>query len=117
MLENIAIIREVHEHLPTTEAQEQAIEQLKKLELEDIGLHRLNQCNSFDIFCVSLIRALMTKEMNVIIVSPFHIIDNLRDIETISTTIKKLEIKKDILILDTLSNETHYKGFSCNIVK
>jgi len=117
MLENIALIKEVHEHMPTQKAQEEAKTFLEKIGLENIGLNRLNQCNSYEVFCVALIRALMTKEMNVIIVSPFHLIDNLRDIETVISTIRKLEIKKNILILDTLSNEIHYKGSSCNIVK
>ncbi|WP_373036816.1 hypothetical protein [Sulfurimonas sp.] len=117
MLENIALIKEVHEHMPTKKAQEEAKEQLKKIELESISLNRLNQCDTYEVFCVSLIRALMTKEMNVIIVSPFHLIDNLRDIETVVATIQKLEVKKNILILDTVSNEIHYKGSSCNIVK
>jgi ABC-type lipopolysaccharide export system ATPase subunit len=117
MLENIALIKEVHEHMPTEQAQEQAKEYLKKIELEDIGLNRLNQCNTYEVFCISFIRALMTKEINIIIISPFHLIDNLRDIETIVDTIQKLEVKKNILILDTLSNEIHYKDSLCNIVK
>ncbi|NOR57971.1 MAG: hypothetical protein GQ474_05550 [Sulfurimonas sp.] len=117
MLENIALIKEVHEHMPTEEAQKEAKESLKKIELEKIGLHRLNQCNSYEVFCVCLIRALMTKESDVIIVSAFHLIDNLRDIETIVSTIEKLKVKKNILILDTISNEIHYKDSSCNIVK
>lgn len=117
MLENIALIREVHEHMPTLQAQEEAKEALKKIDLQNIAFYRLNQCSSYEIFCVCLIRALMTKEMNVIIVSPFHLIDNLRDIQTIVSTIEKLEVKKNILILDTSSNEIHYKESSCNIVK
>jgi ABC-type lipopolysaccharide export system ATPase subunit len=117
MLENIALIKEVHEFLPTSLAQKEASEYLKKLEVETIGLNRLNQCSSLEIFSVSLIRALMTKEMNVIIITPFHLVDNLRDIETILTIIKKLQSSKNILLLDTISNETHYKGSSCNIVK
>jgi ABC-type cobalamin/Fe3+-siderophores transport system ATPase subunit len=117
MLENIALIKEVHEHMPTLQAQEKAKESLKKIELENIAFNRLNLCSSYEVFCVCLIRALMTKEMNVIIVSPFHLIDNLRNIETIVSTIKKLEVKKNIFILDTISNETHYKDSSCNIVK
>jgi len=117
MLENIALIKEVHEHMPTQKAQEEAKTFLEKIGLENIGLNRLNQCNSYEVFCVALIRALMTKEMNVIIVSPFHLIDNLRDIESVISTIQKLELKKNILILDTLSNEIHYKESSCNIVK
>jgi len=117
MLENIALIKEVHEHLPTKDAQAKAKEFLKKIDLENISLYRLNQCNSFEIFCVALIRSLMTKEMNVIIVSPFYLVDSLRDFNTILKIIEKLETKKNILILDTISNETHYKESSCNIIK
>ena len=117
MLENIALIREVHKHLPTKEAQAEARESLRKIDLENISLNRLNQCNSYEIFCVCLIRALMTKEADVIIVTPFHLIDNLREIQTIVSVIEKLEVQKNILILDTISNETHYKDSSCNIVK
>ena len=117
MLENIALIKEVHEFLPTPIAQKEASEYLNKIDLQDIGLNRLTQCSSLEIFSVSLIRALMTKEMDVIIVAPFHLVNNLRDINTILTTIEKLGNKKNILILDTISNETHYKGCLCNIVK
>ncbi|WP_373004709.1 hypothetical protein [Sulfurimonas sp.] len=117
MLENIALIKEVHEHMPTELAQKEAKESLKKIDLENIAFNRLNQCNSYEVFCVCLIRALMTKESDVIIVSPFHLIDNLRDIKTIVSAIDKLKVMKNILILDTISNETHYKDSSCNIVK
>jgi ABC-type lipopolysaccharide export system ATPase subunit len=117
MLENIALIKEVHKHMPTQQAQEEAKAFLKKIELEDIAFKRLHQCNTYEIFCISLIRALMTDEMNVIIVSPFYLIDNLRNINAVIEIIQKLEVKKNILILDTFSNEIHYKGSSCNIVK
>ncbi|MEA2091649.1 MAG: hypothetical protein U9O83_04685 [Campylobacterota bacterium] len=117
MLENIALIKEVHEFLPTPFAQKEASEYLKKIDLQEIGLNRLIQCNSLEVFSVSLIRALMSKEMNVIIITPFHLINNLRDINTVLTTIEKLNCEKNILILDTISNETHYKGCLCNIVK
>lgn len=94
MLENIALIKEVHESMPTKLAQQQAKDYLEKIELQDIGLNRLNQCNSLEVFYVCLIRALMTKEMDVIIVAPFHLIDNLRDIEILITSIKKLDTQK-----------------------
>jgi len=116
MIENIALIKEVHESLATKLAQKEASEYLEKIDIS-IGLNRLNQCTSFEIFCVYLIRALMTKETNVIIVTPFHLIDNLKKINEILMVIEKLEINKNIFILDTLSNETHYKGCLCNIVK
>jgi len=117
MLENIALIKEVHESMPTKLAQQQANEYLEKIQLQDIGLNRLNQCNTLEVFYVCLIRALMTKETDVIIVTPFHLIDNLREIEILIASIKKLKTQKNIIFLDTLSNETHYEGCSCNILK
>ena len=117
MIENIALIKEVHEHMPTSLAQKEALDYLSKINLQNIGKNRLTQCKSLEIFYISFIRALMTKEMNVIIVTPFHLIDNLREINTILASIEKLEVQKNILIFDTFSNETHYKGCSCNIIK
>ncbi len=117
MLENIALIKEVHQFIKTSSAQKEALYYLSKIDLQNVGKNRLTQCTSLEIFYISFIRALMTKEMNVIILTPFHLIDNLRDIETVLASIQKLEIKKNILILDTFSNETHYKGCSCNIIK
>ncbi len=117
MLENIALIKEFHEFLPIPLAQKEAFEYLKKIDLQNISLYRLTQCSSLDIFYVCLIRALMTKEMNVIIVMPFNLVDNLKDIKKVFKTIDKLEVEKNILILDLISNETHYKGCSCNIIK
>ncbi|MBL0708699.1 MAG: hypothetical protein JJW00_06605 [Sulfurimonas sp.] len=117
ILENIALIKEVHQFLKTSKAQEEALSYLKKINLQDISKNRPTQCTSLEIFYISFIRALMTKDMNVIILTPFYLIDNLRDIETILSTIKKLYIMKNILILDTFSNEVHYKGCSCNMIR
>lgn len=117
MLENIALIKEVHEFMQTSLAQEEALNYLSKIDLQNIGKNRLSQCSSLEIFYTSFIRALMTKEMNVIIITPFHLIDNLREIETILSSIDKLDVKKEILILDTISNEAHYEGCLCNITK
>lgn len=117
MLENIALIREVHEHLATKDAQKEAREALKKIDLEKISLYRANMCDAYEIFCVSLIRAMMSDDKSVIIISPINLVDNLSTMSEISSVIKKLEMDKDIIVLDTLSNEAHYKEVSCNIVK
>ncbi len=117
MLENIALIKEVHEHLPTKSAQAEAREALAKIELEKISLFRVNMCDAYEIFCVSLIRAMMSNDKRLIIISPLNLLDSLSSIDDLVDIINKLQMNKDILILDTLSNETHYKEASCNIVK
>ena len=117
MLENIALIKEVHELISIDEAEEIANKALSKIGLSNIGLFRLNQCSSMDVFYVMLIRALMTKEMNVIIVTPFALIKNIRNIKKVIDNINILNSEKTIYLLDDIANETHYKGCSCHIVK
>ena len=117
MLENIALIKEVHEHLATKDAQSQAREALAKIELEGISLYRVNMCDAYEIFCVSLIRAMMSANSSVIIISAINLLDNLSDINDIVSIIKKLQMNKNVIILDTLSNKTYYKETSCITVK
>ncbi len=58
----------------------------------------------------------MTKEMNVIISRPLYLINNTKDIKNIIENIKIFN-EKNVLILDTISNEVHYKGCLCNMIK
>lgn len=117
MLENIALIKEVHELLSIEKAENTANEYLAKIGLSQIGLKRLNQCTSVEIFYVMFIRALMSKEMNVIIATPFYLISNLRDIQPILDNIEILNENKNIFIFDNITNKSHYEGSSCPIVK
>lgn len=117
MYENIALIKEFHKHLATRLAQKEASDYLKKIELDMIGLKRVSECSNLEIFYVMFIRALMSKEMNVIIALPFSITDSLRDMKSIIDNLSKLESEKNILILDLKSNEMHYKESLCNIIE
>ena len=117
MLENIALIKEVHEHLATPKAQNIARDMLRKISQEHIALYRVSTCSPTEIFYIQFIRALMMNEDQIMIVTPFSLIDNLRNINVIIENIKILAHKKHILIVDMLSNEIHYKGTACNTVK
>ena len=117
MLENIALIKEVHERLSREKAEEIASDSLEKIALGDVGLKRVNQCNSLEIFYVMFIRALMSKETTVIIATPFSLINNLRDIQPIIDNIEILNESKNIFIFDSITNKSHYEGSSCLIVK
>jgi len=59
----------------------------------------------------------MTKDTNVIIVTPFHLIDDLDSFEKILDAIKKLDVDKDIFVLDIVSNKIHYKGYPCTTIE
>jgi len=117
MLENIALIREVQESLSTSKAQELALQYLKRVRLEKIALLRVSSCSKIEIFYTLLIRALMTKKATIIIVTPFTLMPNLRAINVIIEDIQLLTQDKKIIILDNTTNQTHYKGCSCNITK
>jgi len=110
MIENIALIHEVHKHTPTKIAQAEASEYLHKINKLDIGLNRTNQCNEVEEFYIMLIRALMTKEQTIVILNPLSI---LKHIEFLAIAMKNLAIlndEKNIIILENDINRFHYEG-------
>lgn len=112
MSENIALIKETHEHKKVEDAQNEAYAMLKKIGLGEISLKRISQCNSLEIFYVMLIRALMTKERRIIIVPLFLLTSSFEDIKDIIEKILILNNDKEIYILDLVSNENYYKDFN-----
>ena len=117
MLENIALIKEVHELLSRDEAEKIADTYLAKIGLSNIGLKRLNQCSPSEVFYVMFIRALMSKEKSIIILTPLALMSNLSNMQTVIDTLHLLETEKEIFIFDTLTNKSHYEGNPCLIVK
>jgi len=116
IIENISLIKEVHEFMPTKKANKITQEYLQKLNLPNISLYRPIQCSNLETLQVMLIRASMCKNKNIVIINPHHLINNLKDIKVIIDNMKAIK-DKDLLILDTISNEMYYKGCSCRIVK
>lgn len=117
ILENIAIIKEVHKNKTIKKAEDEALELLKRISLEDIADKRITQCNEFEIFCAMLIRAMMNEKKHIIIVTPFSLITALLDMKEITDIIDILDIKKDIIIVDMQNNRTNYEGDLCHIVE
>lgn len=117
MLENIALIKEVHEHIPTKKAQDLASEHLAKINLRDIGTLRQNECSQKEKFFVLLIRALMTKEPNIIIIPPFSIINSVRRMENIIKNIEILNDNRQVYIYDIITNKMHYEGCICHTIE
>ncbi len=117
MVENIALIQEFHQLLSINKAEQIASEYLSKIALTHISQNRLNQCSLLEIFYIMFIRALMTQEMDVIISSPLLLIGELQNMKNVINNLISLNGNKNILILDTKTNEIHYEGCSCHIVK
>jgi len=116
IIENISLIKEVHEFMPTKKASEIAMSYLEKLNLSKIALYRPVMCNDLEILQVMFLRAVMFKNKNIAIINPHYLINNLKDIKVIIDAMKMVE-GKDLLILDLLSNEIYYEGCSCRIVR
>ena len=107
----------MHLHTPVAEAQLEALNLLKTLSLDEIATKRAPSCSEFEIFCVMLMRAMMSDCGKIIIVTPFNMISTLLDIKEITDVIFKLDVKKDIIIIDMQNNRTNYEGDLCRIAE
>ena len=117
ILENIAIIKEVHENMSVLEAEQLAEATLQSVGLKSLGVKRAEQCLTNEIFCVMLIRAMMCKENTIIIEYPELLLESLKDIGKMIDIIALLRSAKTIVFLDIKNNENYYKGSICNIIK
>ncbi len=110
MLENIALIREVHNHTPVRIAQEEAKVYLNKINRIDLGLKRPHQCNEVEVFYIMIIRALMTNEKNIVILNPLAILKNIEFLAIAMRNLAILNETKNIIILENEINRFHYEG-------
>ncbi len=118
IIENIALIKEVHETLCIKKAEALSLEYLQRINFSHIGFLRPIQCNEIEKFYALFIRALMTKERDVIILSPLSLLNTTDEVESIFNDLIQLnQENKNILILDILTNEVHYEGCICHIIK
>jgi len=117
MLENISLIKEVHEHMPIADAQELAMEFLKRVSLENIAYKRVNECSIIEIFYVMYIRALMSSERRIFIEVTHGVVDSLSNIHKLLESIEMLNREKEVMILDLQEREIYYKDGRCNIIR
>ena len=117
MCENIALIKEVHENLSVSKANNLALQILRKIDLKEIGHKYIGNCSDEEIFLVMYIRAVMSQEKNVILKLPSRILGNLFRIKKLIQNMIDIGINKKIIILDLVSNENYYEGLECSIEK
>lgn len=113
MIENIALVLEVHQKMSVQKAESVAFDYLKKLGSEMTGNKRIAQCSEKEVFYVKLIRAMLAPFMEVLIVTPSNLTDKQHSANFIHETVTKLESVKNVTILDLKSNESHYLGKTC----
>jgi ABC-type lipopolysaccharide export system ATPase subunit len=88
---NIALIKQYHENMPRREAERLAVEYLKRFDLGHIAHKRNPALSPEERFCAMLLRAAMVKEATILIDQPFKIIPHLKDMQFITTALKKID--------------------------
>lgn len=118
MIENIALIEEVHQRTSRLQAHAHAMEKLRKLKLEPLATKRTSQCNEYEHFAIALIRASMMQYVTIVIITPLVQYSSKDPIEDLKQMIDSLEIDNPILVLDLKLYESEYeaKGFTCNTI-
>lgn len=103
--------------MPLNKAQKLAKEYLEKINLLNIAYKRPDRCTDIEQLCTMIIRATMCKNTKIMINNPMYLLHNLKDIKDIIKEVETILNDKDIVILDLLSNEIHYKGCQCHTIK
>ncbi len=111
------MLQEVQHNKKVLDAQKEAILLLQTISMESIATKETYECNEFELFCAMLVRAMLSDAPCIFIVSPFTLITTLIEIQNIIDVILKLEIKKDIIMLDIQTNALHYKKESCHVLQ
>jgi ABC-type lipopolysaccharide export system ATPase subunit len=88
---NIALIKQYHENIPWSKAENIVLAALQRLDLMHIANKRNPSLTSEERFCVMLLRAVMVRDAAVMIDRPFKIIPYLKNSDYIFQTLKKIE--------------------------
>ena len=119
IIENIALIEEVHQNLPREVAHTNALEKLSLLRLETIAMSRIASCNQFEYFNVLLIRASMMLDAKIYVVLPLQQFHTNSSIGDMLQSIVDVSVEEKITILDLVSSVEDYKlkGVICHIIE
>jgi len=119
VIENIALIEEVHERLPREIAHRNALEKLGLLRLETIAASRIATCSQFERFSVEMIRASMMLDVKIYIILPLQQFHTNNSIGDMMQLIVDINVEERVTILDLYSNIEKYKrkGVPCHIIE
>ena len=115
LLENVALIYEVHHHMSVKQAELKVMQILKTMGLEQLALKRIAQCNDQEIFQFLLLRATAMPQKQAFILLPLSLVSHADGIHVILKTINNLNGSLKVSILDLKSNQIHYQGHPCHI--
>jgi len=125
MLENISLIEEANFFVSKTQAEQNAYQYLKELNLGHIENLRTFQCLPREIFYTQLIRALLTKKNHIMIALAFQMINEQKHLENLFRNLihlgnyhcQKADSSLLITLIDTKMNEHLYQNCPCHTIK
>ncbi len=119
IIENIALIEEVHERYEREKSHANALEKLKKLNLQDLQTKRPSQCSDLELFSLSLIRASMMRYVTITVITPLVQYQSENSLEHLFKVLNILDVKERTIVLDLSLYENDYKdkGITCNIIR
>ena len=116
--ENIALIEEVHQKISRIDAHVNAMKKLEKINFEYLAKKRTSQCNEFEHFVVTLIRATMMQYATIVIITPLMQYSSIDPIADMQHMMQALEITVPVIVLDLKLYEKEYeaKGLICHTI-
>lgn len=118
MLENIALVLQIHQGLSRAKAHKIVSAVLDLLNLEKISQLRYESCSNKEIFLVQIIRACIQKDAKIIIEQPFILLNEEASLDFIFETLDMLGIAHErVLVIDLQHQENYYKESGWHIIK
>lgn len=119
IIENIALIKEVHERMPRRNAHGAAQMALDTLGYGRIAHTRPAACTVDERFAAQVIRASMLQNATMVIINPFVMLDDSKPIEWIADLLLRLDVAATALILDVNINRPKYAagGKRCSMIE
>jgi ABC-type lipoprotein export system ATPase subunit len=112
IIENISLVKQVHEFMSVKDSQKMVLDYLSVISYEDLANKRVDDCNDLEIFYIKFIRTLVVDAQNIIIVTPYRILNATQSMDEIINNLLKYNSEKKITILDLVFDEHRYKGSS-----
>jgi ABC-type lipoprotein export system ATPase subunit len=119
IVENIALIQEVHLRVPRIESHRRVLELFNVVNIQKIAQYSTTHCSDYEKFAARLIRASMMQYATIIIISPLQQFFSKEPIDVLVKLILDLKLEKRVEILDLTLYENDYtdRGLLCHIVK
>jgi ABC-type sugar transport system ATPase subunit len=118
IIENIALIKEVHEGFSRDKALAVAQEALNAVGAGHIAHFRSVKCSVKELFIAQLIRATMVQYAKIVIIRPFVMLKDTEEIQTIVDVVFQIAKTHDCTVLDMKINRSKYEagGDLCLII-